>query len=364
MKPAPTILTLDAGGTNLVFSALQDGQDLTDSLTLPAMADDLPACLGNIRQGFSLLKSRVGKVDAISFGFPGPADYPQGIIGKLPNFPAFDHPVPLRAILQDHFHVPVFINNDANLFAAGEASSGFLPSLNGRLREKGSKREYRNLIGITLGTGFGCGIIIDGQMMIGDNSSGAEIHNTINKFHPRWNAEESVSARAIIREYRSRCDADPGTQTPESIYRIARGEAAGNSEAAVQAFERFGEALGASIVNVVTLVDGITVVGGGLTGAWDLFAPAMFREIEQPYEDASGQIRDRLSFRLFNLEDPQEMDHFVSGDPVPVPVPGSDRSLLYDRIPRLGIARSKLGVSRSTALGAYAFALRQLNRLT
>ncbi|MEZ4900066.1 MAG: hypothetical protein R2806_24725, partial [Saprospiraceae bacterium] len=65
-----------------------------------------------------------------------------------------------------------------------------------------------------------------------------------------------------------------------------------------------------------------------------------------------------------NLEDPQEMDRFVSGDPVPVPVPGSDRSLLYDRIPRLGIARSKHGVSRSTALGAYAFALRQLNRPT
>ena len=362
MKTLPTILTLDAGGTNLVFSALKNDQEIADTITLPTHADDLPACLDNIIRGFTNLKDQVGFFDAISFGFPGPADYPQGIIGKLPNFPAFDRPVPLKHILQKEFNVPVYINNDANLFAAGEARSGYLPELNRSLKEMGSSREYHNLIGITLGTGFGCGIVIDGQMMIGDNSSGAEIHNTINKYHPAWNAEESVSTRAIIREYRNHCGSDPGPQTPESICRIACGQTVGNQEAALQSFELFGQALGASLVNIVTLVDGITVIGGGLTGAWDLFAGAMFREINRPYESASGQTQDRLSFRLFNLEDPQEMATFAAGDPIPVRVPDTSLVLHYDRLPRSGVARSKHGVSRSTALGAYAFALRQLNR--
>ena len=68
---------------------------------------------------------------AISFAFPGPADYRNGVIGgNLPNFPSFRNGVALGPFLQHHYGIPVFIENDGNLFAYGEALSGALPMIN------------------------------------------------------------------------------------------------------------------------------------------------------------------------------------------------------------------------------------------
>jgi glucokinase len=64
---------------------------------------------------------------AISFAFPGPSDYPRGIIGDLGNLPCFRGGVALGPMLEDTFEIPVFINNDGDLFAYGEAIGGFLP---------------------------------------------------------------------------------------------------------------------------------------------------------------------------------------------------------------------------------------------
>lgn len=108
---------------------------------------------------------------AISFAFPGPADYEAGIIGDLPNFPAFRGGVALGPYLQDQFGLPVFINNDGNLFAYGEARTGILPEINNRLKEAGSTKRYQNIIGITLGTGFGAGVVTNGQLLLGDNAA-------------------------------------------------------------------------------------------------------------------------------------------------------------------------------------------------
>lgn len=358
-----TILTLDAGGTNFVFCAYRDFEEISETITLPANADNLDLCLKNLKEGFRIQRDKVGQIDAISFAFPGPADYNQGIIGDLPNFPAFTQPVPLADILNHEFRVPVFINNDANLFAAGEALSGFLPELNHKLELAGNPRSYRNIIGITLGTGFGCGIVIGDQLLTGDNSSGAEIHNTINKFHPHWNAEEDVSTRAILREYSEQSGISDKTFTPLNVYKIAHGELPGDKEAAQASYHKYGKSLGASLANVLTLVDGIVVIGGGLTGAWDLFSPPMFKELEQLHLDNKGQAHPRLSFKVFNLENELSMDEFLQNNTIPVPVPGSEIIKQYNAIPRTGIGLSKLGVSRATALGAYSFAVKKLKNI-
>jgi predicted NBD/HSP70 family sugar kinase len=78
------VLTLDAGGTNLVFSAMRGGREVVEPLTLPAQADHLRSCLDNVVRGFSEAKALAPAAPvAISFAFPGPADYPRGIIGDL-----------------------------------------------------------------------------------------------------------------------------------------------------------------------------------------------------------------------------------------------------------------------------------------
>ena len=84
------VLTLDAGGTNFVFSAIQGNQEIVEPVRLASNAQDLKVCLDTIVKGFQqVLESLSQSPVAISFAFPGPADYPNGIIGDLPNLPAF-----------------------------------------------------------------------------------------------------------------------------------------------------------------------------------------------------------------------------------------------------------------------------------
>src|SRR6478736_3554445 len=109
MQNSATILTLDAGGTNFVFSAIKDYKEIATPIILPAHADDLEKCLATIISGFEQIAVSVTRYDAISFAFPGPADYALGIIGDLPNFKAFNGHVALGPMLSHHFNVPVYI---------------------------------------------------------------------------------------------------------------------------------------------------------------------------------------------------------------------------------------------------------------
>ena len=83
------VLTLDAGGTNMVFGAMRGGEFIVDPITLPSNSNDLDLCLQTMVTGFkSVINKLEGAPSAISFAFPGPADYPHGIIvGYLPNCP-------------------------------------------------------------------------------------------------------------------------------------------------------------------------------------------------------------------------------------------------------------------------------------
>ena len=95
------ILTLDAGGTNFVFSAMQSGKEIVEAYTLPSMAACLDDCLGQLVKGFEHVKAQVPVApSAISFAFPGPADYKNGIIGDLPNFPSFRGGIALGPFLE------------------------------------------------------------------------------------------------------------------------------------------------------------------------------------------------------------------------------------------------------------------------
>lgn len=361
-----TILTLDAGGTNFVFSSIKGNKESSKSFTLPAVTDNIDTCLETIIKGFNMVKGQLSEsASAISFAFPGPADYENGIIGDLPNFPAFKGGIPLGPILEEIFQIPTFINNDGNLYAYGEALVGFLPELNKKLKEKGSTKKCKNVIGITLGTGFGCGITLNNKLLAGDTSCGAEIHNTLNKNSSSWNAEESVSTRAIQRVYAEESKTAFNSKLkPKEIYNIASGKTKGNKKAALKAFESYGEALGSSIANVVTLIDGIIVLGGGITAAWNLFSPAMFKELNRKYENHLGEKSNRLSFKVFNLEDESTFDEFAEGKVTELKIPNSDKIIKYDDMPRTGVGVSKIGGSQAIMLGAYAFALQQLDAIS
>ena len=84
------VLTLDGGGTNFTFSAIRGKSRIVDDFCLPSRANVLEDCLATIIEGFTHVSTQLKeKASAISFAFPGPADYELGIIGDLTNLPAF-----------------------------------------------------------------------------------------------------------------------------------------------------------------------------------------------------------------------------------------------------------------------------------
>ena len=358
------VMTLDAGGTNFVFSAMRGGQEIVKPLVLPAHADSLERCLGQLERGFmEIWRSLPERPVAISFAFPGPADYPAGIIGDLPNFPSFRGGVALGPFLRELFGIPVFINNDGSLFAYGEALAGMLPEVNERLRAAGSPKRFKNLIGVTLGTGFGAGVVIDGELLVGDNATGGSIWCFRNKRHPDYIVEESVSIRGVRYAYAER-SGDTAVYTPREIFEIAEGLRPGNREAAIAAFAELGEMAGDALASAVTLVDGLVVIGGGLSGAAKYFMPALMRELNASLGMLDGRKVGRLQMRAFDLDDAERFTAFARGESVRLPVPGSVRMVDYDPCKRIGVAISKAGANRSIAMGAYIYALRHLGKET
>ncbi len=354
-------MTLDAGGTYLKFSAIRSNRLLVGPISVPSEADDLDRCLANIVRGFRTVQEKLRfQPVAISFAFPGPADYPAGVMMNVGNLPAFRGEVPLGPILEEAFGVPVFINNDGDLFVCGEAIAGFLPYVNGMLEAAGSPKRYRNLFGLTLGTGLGAGIVRDGEVFQGDNSAGGEAWLLRNRLNPEVSAEEGASIRAIRRVYAEKCGiAIEESPEPKEVFEIGMGRTPGNREAAVEAFRRLGEVAGDTLAQALTIVDGLAVIGGGISGAYPLFMPALVAASNARFEGCPKKLR-RLIPTVFNLEDDAERRAFLKGDPRDIAVRGSSRVIRHDALPRTAVGLSRLGTSEAVSIGAYAFALRKL----
>lgn len=358
-----TVLTLDAGGTNFVFTAIRGNKEVVKPVTIPSSGDNLDRCIEVIKTGFENSMAQLAeKPSAISFAFPGPADYLQGIIGDLKNIPCFRGGVPLGPILENHFGVPVFINNDGDLYAYGEALSGFLPYVNSLLESSGSDRHYRNLVGVTLGTGFGGGIVRNGELFTGDNAMAGEVWLMHNRYTPSTNAEEGVSIRAVKKVYAEMSGSTGPVPEPKEICAIANGERPGDRGAAREAFSSLGKVLGEALADVITLIDGIVVVGGGVSGAMHLIFPSLMKAFRSSYTNDSGERYPRLVQTVYNFDNESEQAEFLEQKGAIIPVPGTGKKLTYFERPLLCIGTSRIGTNRAVALGAYAFALNALEK--
>jgi glucokinase len=349
------VMTLDAGGTNFVFSAMQGNRPVVDNFALPSNGDHLERSLNTLVDGFQRVRAQLGTAPvAISFAFPAPADYFNGVIVGPRNLPAY-RDVALGPMLEDRFGLPTFINNDGDLFACGEAVAGFLPYVNGLLEEAGSPKRFRNLLGVTIGTGLGGGIVRDGELFTGDNSVGGEIWLLRHKLERDVNAEEGSSIRAVRRVYAERSGLRfEDAPEPKVIYEIAEGRVPGGRAAAQEAFRRMGEMAGDAIAQALTLLDGLVVLGGGIAAAQPQFLPAMITEMNGTFRAPNGKRFRRLIPRAFNLEEPGQLEEFLKGKTKELAVPGSSRSVTFDGLQRVGVGITRLGTSEATAVGAHA----------
>lgn len=357
------VVTLDAGGTNFVFGAMQANEFVVDPLAMPAFNHDLDKCLESMVDGFSQIMAQLrSKPVAISFAFPGPADYKNGIIGGyLPNFPCFREGVALSAFLEDRFDMPVFINNDADLFACGEALAGRLPQINSRIKAAGSTRQFNNLLGYTIGTGFGFGFVSNNSLHIGDNSC-VETFCLRNKLFPELIVEEGVSVRGLKRSYARLSGHTGHSYEPKDIFEIAEGSIPGDKMAAIGAFAELGRIAGDAIATAVSLIDGIVVLGGGITSARKYFMPALLEEMRSSIATFGNEPVRRVQMAVYDLDNNGEFEMFARGEQRLLKVHGSEKEVVYDPQKRVGVTISKLGASKAISIGAYNYALSMIDK--
>ena len=262
--------------------------------------------------------------------------------------------------LEAKFGIPVFINNDGNLFAFGEALCGTLPEINAALEKAGSKKRYKNLLGITLGTGFGAGVVTDGRLLTGDNGCGGDVWLMRHPSEPELIVEEGVSIRAVTRSYKLLSGEDR-VLTPKDVFEIAKGLKPGDIPAAKESFASLGRCAAHAIVHALDIVDGIVSIGGGLAGASEFFLPPMIDEMRRTVSTRAGASFPCLEMEVYNLTDPAERAAFLKDETTLVDVPGTGEKVIYETVRKTGVAISSLGASRAIALGAYAYSISMMS---
>ncbi len=354
------VMTLDAGGTNFVFAAIKAGKCVVEPFNQPSNGSCLDACISGIITGFKKVRDSLSETPvAISFAFPGPADYRNGVIGDLPNLPAFRGGVALAADLEKHFNIPVYIGNDGDLFTYGEALGGILPAINKQFKDKDQPNRFKNLIGVTLGTGLGAGIVINGTLFSGENGLAGEIWNTPNSISPQQNAEEGISSRAIVKSFESFDNITQSNLTSADIYKIALDDSHENCTQAKQAFINYGTHLGDVLANLMMLFDSSIVLGGGIVGAKSFFMPAAIKVLKGKFHNGQRRIIQKLCY----IDDLEEKNKLLSSSPSFISALSSINRGEYYEPPTLFVATSEMGCSQAVALGAYAFALTQLDQV-
>jgi glucokinase len=117
------------------------------------------------------------------------------------------------------------------------------------------------------------------------------------------------------------------------------------------------------LANAISLIDGIIVIGGGLSGAWPVFMPTLIKKMNEPFADINdGHPYSRMETEAYNLMDAQDMIRFTEKSGKMVKVPFSEQMVWYDPTKRVGVGITRLGTSSAVAIGAYAYAMEQLKK--
>jgi glucokinase len=222
------IIGVDIGGT-YIKSGIVSRNKIIKKVVLKT-GKNKKEVIDNIIKSIEVLFNK--KIQGIGIGCPGPADYKKGIIRNAPNIPLDG--VNLKKVVSQKFKKKVIIENDANCFALAESI---------RLKNK-------NLVALTLGTGIGGAIIVDGKVLHGKGNAGHIGHSTI-KF-------DGVQ---------SKC----GNNCIETLYKDARANK-----------KDFAKYIGITLANINNILDPEVIsIGGGVSNTWDSFYKKMMDEFSK-----------------------------------------------------------------------------------
>lgn len=241
---------IDIGGTSMVAARFSESEILLRS--------EVPT--GAERSANEIMESLFGAIEkvisdevvGIGIGMPGFMDTSSGEILLINNIPSFNG-FSVKKAVEERFKLPVFQNNDANCFALGEAWFG-------------AGKNFTNLVGVTLGTGLGGGIIINRKIHTGLVGGAGELGCFPFK---GGIVEDSCSAALFANKYKT---------SGAELYK----DASGGNQKAIGAFDELGRNIG-EMLNVVMyiLAPEAFIIGGSVAGAWEFLENAIREEIDK-----------------------------------------------------------------------------------
>ncbi|MEM1311015.1 MAG: ROK family protein [Cyanobacteria bacterium P01_H01_bin.153] len=262
MANDPQVIGVDLGGTAIKLGQYRQSGDCLAELVVSTPQPSTPeAVLAAIMQAIDQLDPD-RQVRAIGVGTPGPA-CAQGRTARVAINLAGWQDVPLADWLEAKTGLPTVLANDANCAGLGEAWLG-------------AGDCYRDLIVLTLGTGVGGAVILNGELFVGRTGAAGELGLiTLNpegapcNSGNRGSLEQHCSVQAVRREM----GCDPGKLAAQAL--------AGN-EAAIAYWQQYGRHLGAGLASLIyVLTPEAVILGGGISAGADLFLPTVWQEIEQ-----------------------------------------------------------------------------------
>jgi glucokinase len=184
-----------------------------------------------------------------------------------------------------------------------------------------------------------------------------------NRLYPSTSAEDSTAIRGVRRVYAREAGIPfEEAPNPKEIQDILLGTFEGNAEAARKAWDEMAIVAGDTLANAITLIDGIIVIGGGLSGAYQVFLQKLVDEMNASFQSLDGHQVPRLEISVLNLENPKELAVFLENQSIEIKVPFSKKVIHYHPKPYVGVGISRLGTSKAVSVGAYAYALSELSK--
>ena len=299
---------IDVGGTNVKIALVDKSGKIIYSNSVPTYAKmGYEYTVNNIKQAIKDLMKETNTtakdIDGIGFDFPGQVDYKPGVVKLAPNIPGWVN-VPIAQMIEEEFHIPTRIDNDVRCAALGEMKFG-------------AGQGCENFVCITVGTGIGSGLVVNGQLVRGASNAAGEIGHIklqmkdglICGCGDTGCLEAYASGPSIVAmaqdyikggkstKFREMAAAEGGEITP---YMVAKAAEAGDP-VAKRIFAIVGEYIGIGLTSVINLLNPEKVIiGGGVAEAGDLLLDPIRKTIKERAMVVAGSAVEIVPAQLGN----------------------------------------------------------------
>ncbi len=296
---------IDVGGTNVKLALVTSEGKIIYSNSIPTRAEmGYEYTVDNIKQAIRDLLQETSvnpkDVEGIGFGFPGQVDYKSGIVRLAPNIPGWVD-VPIAKMIEDEFHIPTRVDNDVRCAALGELNFG-------------AGKGCENLICITVGTGIGSGLIVNGKLVRGASNAAGEIGHIKLQMHDgpicgcgdTGCLEAFASGPAIVAMAEDYIKGGKSTKFRElanpdiTPYIVCEAAKAGDP-VAKRIFTIMGEYIGIGLASVVNLLNPEKVIiGGGVAAAGSFLMDPLKETLKKRAMKIAGETVDVVPAQLGN----------------------------------------------------------------